>query len=266
MAWRNCRASVMLVNEVNLRWPSRDKASDGTIGDAAHATRNSDHNPWVKVGGQGVVRARDIDKDGIDAAWLVEHLRRLGAGGDPRLVNGGYIIFNRRITNSDFRSWRTYNGSNPHTSHVHVSFTRDATGFDSTNEWGIRSALTPSRTVPVEDDMTPEQDQMLRAVFQQLAGGGATPQKFTGWPTWGGGTGETLTMVDLARRSNVEVRVGRNENNANLAALRAEVSALSKQVGELAAAVRAGGGAASGVPGMAAVYTITGTATPKQGA
>ncbi len=140
MAWRNCKASLVLVEEVNARWPRRDKASDGTIGDAAHATRTSDHNPWVTVAGTGVVRARDIDKDGIDAAWLAEHLRQLGAKGDPRLAGGGYIIFNRRITKPDFSGWRVYTGSNPHTAHLHVSFARDAAGFDSSASWGIATA------------------------------------------------------------------------------------------------------------------------------
>ena len=144
MAWRNCKASVALIGEINAKWPGRDRASDGTIGDASHATRSSDHNPWVIVAGQGVVRARDIDKDGIDANWLAEHLRQLGAKGDPRLAGGGYVIFNRRITNPDFRSWRVYIGSNPHTAHLHVSFSRNASGFDSPAGWGIAAAATPA--------------------------------------------------------------------------------------------------------------------------
>jgi hypothetical protein len=137
MGWRNCEASLVLVREINARWPNRDKASDGTIGDAAHASRSSDHNPWVVVNGQGVVRARDIDRDGIDAGWLAEYLRGLGAKGDPRLTGGGYVIWNRRITTPDFRAWKAYTGSNPHTAHVHVSFSRLRAGFDSTAGWGI---------------------------------------------------------------------------------------------------------------------------------
>lgn len=135
--WRNCRASIVLADEINRRWPARDRASDGTVGDAAHATRASDHNPHVVVAGVGVVRARDIDKDGIDAPWLAEYLRQLGAAGDRRLAGGGYLIFNRRITRADFTGWRAYTGSNPHTSHLHVSFSRNPLGFDSPEPWGI---------------------------------------------------------------------------------------------------------------------------------
>lgn len=132
----------------------------------------------------------------------------------------------------------------------------------------VRSGAQP--TTPVIPGgpgmaMTAEQDRRLTLIFDQLFGPGSTPSKFTGWPGWGGGTGETLTVVDYIRRANVELRVSRNENNANLAAVRAEVSALAKQVGELTAAVRSAGGS-PGVPGMAAVYQITGTATPKPGA
>lgn len=136
--WRNCNASLTLLSAVNSLWPHRDKASDGTIGDAEHATRDSDHNPWVvDANGIGVVRARDTDVDGIDAAWLAERLRLLGAAGDRRLIGGGYVIFNRRITKPDFSGWLAYHGINPHTSHIHTSFSRDAAGYDSSAPWNL---------------------------------------------------------------------------------------------------------------------------------
>ena len=158
--WRNCRASVALINEINALWPNRDRSSDGSIGDAAHATRQSDHNPWVVVDGIGVVRARDIDKDGIPAADIAEYLRQLGARRDPRLYPNGYVIFNRRITSPDFGSWRTYTGSNPHTSHIHVSFSTSKSGFDSDAPWGLVERFRPQpppppRPRPPEDDDMP---------------------------------------------------------------------------------------------------------------
>lgn len=148
MAWRNCNASLTLVSAINARWPNRDKASDGTIGDAAHASRTSDHNPWVKVDGVGVVRASDIDKDGIDANWLAEELRKLGAAGDPRLAGGGYVIWNRRITSPDFSRWNPYNGPNPHTKHVHVSFSTNRAGFDSNAGWAFLGGPAPAPGAP----------------------------------------------------------------------------------------------------------------------
>lgn len=146
MSWRNCKASEALVEEINKRWPKRDKTSDGTIGDAEHASRQSDHNPWVKDSkGVGVVRARDIDKDGIEAEWLAEYLRQAGLKGDPRLKNQGYVIFNHRITSPDFKQWNPYTGANAHEHHVHVSFSVNQSGYDSTASWGIypKVAATP---------------------------------------------------------------------------------------------------------------------------
>lgn len=140
MTWRLAGALVALRNGINAKWPKRDKASDGTIGDAAHALRSSDHNPWVTVAGVGVVRALDVDVDGINAAWLAEQLRKLGAAGDRRLIGGGYVIFNGRITRSDFSGWAVYTGSNPHTKHVHISFSRNVAGFDDGRAWAFLSA------------------------------------------------------------------------------------------------------------------------------
>ena len=205
MGWRNCAASMTLVGEINARWPRRDKASDGTIGDAAHASRNSDHNPWVVVAGTGVVRARDIDKDGIDAPWLAEWLRRRGEAGDPRLTGGGYVIFNRRITSPDFRGWRAYTGSNPHVAHVHVSFSRNAAGFDSRAPWGLGGGTAvpagPATSAPhQEDDMTPEQAQQLALLVTQLVTG--PDPKTWGWPTFPGGSNDRFTVVDYLRKQN----------------------------------------------------------------
>lgn len=149
-SWRNCNSSLTLVAAINARWPNRDKTSDGTIGDAAHATRLSDHNPWVKdSSGIGVVRARDVDKDGIDAAWIVEELRKLGVAGDRRLHNEGYVIFNRRITKPDFSGWAVYTGINPHDKHFHVSFSLDQPGYDDSRPWAfLAGGGTPTPVPP----------------------------------------------------------------------------------------------------------------------
>jgi len=138
MAWRTCFASDTKRAEINARWPARDRRSDGTIGDAAHASRNSDHNPWVQFQGKGIVRADDIDVDGIDGAWYAEHMRLLGAKGDRRLNPGGYVIFNRRIAGAHTGwRWRVYSGSNPHIGHIHVSYSNRISDFDLRQPWGI---------------------------------------------------------------------------------------------------------------------------------
>jgi hypothetical protein len=143
---RPARALEKLRAEINAKWPTRDHASDGVLGDARHAAAGSasDHNPWIQVAGVGVVRGLDVDVDGIDAAWLFEYLRALGAAGDPRLAGGGYLILNGKITAPDFRSVRDYDGPDPHTGHLHVSFSRNPAGFDSPDPWHLEDPVTIS--------------------------------------------------------------------------------------------------------------------------
>lgn len=141
MAWRLAHSLAILKAEVDARWPDRSTVSDGTIGDAAHASRDSDHNPWViDDHGDGVVRARDVTADGIDPDWYAEHLRQLGASGDRRLNPDGYVIWNRRIASAGHApawQWHPYTGSNQHTHHVHLSVTTVQAGYDSGAPWGI---------------------------------------------------------------------------------------------------------------------------------
>lgn len=149
MAWRTAIALDEYRAAVNARYPGRSKVSDGTIGDNAHAGQgsDSDHNPWIMRDGVGVVRAFDLTHDpahGVDCSHLSDLLFEMGKAGDPRLRNGGYLIFDDWITNPDWSSWRRYGGSNPHTSHMHISFSTDA--FDHRGDW---SAAFPTTTPEV---------------------------------------------------------------------------------------------------------------------
>lgn len=153
-------AIVQLRAEVNAACPQRDRTSDGIIGDPRHEALGSasDHNAWL----MDTYRAVDLDRDlqalpRWDAQALAEHIRQLGAAGDPRLVGGGYVIYNRRIA-SDSSGWRwvPYTGSNPHTEHIHVSVTRNPDGFRSAAPWGIApspaAAPTAASTPPLVID------------------------------------------------------------------------------------------------------------------
>lgn len=112
---------------VDRRWPDRDRRSDGWIGDAAHQLRVSDHNPDPRT---GVVRARDLDKDGIVPQVVVA-----SAMLHPAVK---YVIFNRRIYRAADR-WRprVYEGSNPHTGHIHVSIFHTWAAENSTAGWTL---------------------------------------------------------------------------------------------------------------------------------
>ncbi len=113
--WTLHPALIQLRDQINQRWPNRSKKSDGTIGDTAHSSRASDHNPDER----GVVHAMDVthDPSGCDASKLAEVLR---LSKDSRLK---YCIFAGRIFSSTVQpwTWRPYSGSNPHNKHVHVS-------------------------------------------------------------------------------------------------------------------------------------------------
>ena len=115
-------AAASILSQATALWPTRNRASDGLLGDPAHAARTSDHNP----GHNGLVHAADLTHDpaaGVDCNVLAEQIK------DDRRVK--YIIFNRRIwTPTVSRTWRPYSGSNPHTQHMHVSVT-DADEYDS---------------------------------------------------------------------------------------------------------------------------------------
>ena len=138
--WRVAKSLLTLREQVNRKAPRRNKASDGTIGDAGHCQRTSDHNPWVRDGNVGVVTAMDITHHpagGCDANAIAEAIRR---SRDPRVK---YIIWNRRIANSapigrsPAWAWRAYNGSNPHIRHIHISVKPDKANYDSTSLWAI---------------------------------------------------------------------------------------------------------------------------------
>lgn len=149
MSWRVAHSLDVLLEEINAAAPRRSKISDGSIGDAAHASRDSDHNPWVTFQGQGIVRARDFTHDpagGLDCNDLAKALAALIAvGGHPACRSGAYVIWNRRIFSFDRRGegWRAYTGSNPHDHHCHMSVALDPAGFDSRAMWGVMTEEDP---------------------------------------------------------------------------------------------------------------------------
>jgi hypothetical protein len=121
VSWYAASSVKNALAQASALWPNRNKGTDGTIGDPAHAASESDHNPDSK----GCVHAFDLTHDpahGVDTFKLADHLRDR-ANADPafrRVVK--YVISNRRIYNPSISpAWRYYPGDSPHTDHVHVS-------------------------------------------------------------------------------------------------------------------------------------------------
>jgi hypothetical protein len=137
MAWRTANALRRLREQINAMAPQRSKASDGTIGDAAHASRESDHNPWVKDGDMGVVTAIDITDDPAGGCSAKDIVAALIASQDLRIK---YIIWNKQITSATNHPWtpRPYNGKNPHIKHFHLSVKSDPLQYDSVSSWQIK--------------------------------------------------------------------------------------------------------------------------------
>lgn len=131
-SWYLVPSLVKLRDEINARWPRRDKASDGAVGDTSHAARKSSHNPDWRNG--GAVRATDTDSNGVPGREtdLTRALVK-AAIGDPRVW---YVIWNRTIWSRTY-GWRAlrYTGSNPHDKHVHVSVLEDTVKWRDTRNW-----------------------------------------------------------------------------------------------------------------------------------
>ncbi len=136
-SWHLAPSLDQLGDELDAKYPNRSKTYDGTIGDAAHAARASEHNPDRDPDPMplGAVSARDVTAKGIDVQDLLD-----AAIGDPRVW---YVIYRGTIW-SRTHGWkaRRYTGD-PHTFHVHISLVQSKTAHDSRARW-----LTPT-AIPV---------------------------------------------------------------------------------------------------------------------
>ena len=121
------KAASQLREQFDDSYPSRDRTSDGWIGDTRHAARPSDHNPDAN----GWVRAIDVDRDVSGRSKpdlmpdIADQIRLLCKSKREKRI--AYIIFDGRIASSKKSwAWRTYEGSNKHNHHMHISFTKEA--------------------------------------------------------------------------------------------------------------------------------------------
>lgn len=140
MQWRLARSLEKLRSQLDAQYPNRSRDSDGSIGDAAHQARKSDHDP----NSAGVVTAIDVTHDPkhLDGKFLSRQLIK-----DSRVK---YVIFNHQIYRSykPQMDWAAYTGPNAHEHHVHVSVVGDAHEYDDAAPWDLVGApQTPSRRI-----------------------------------------------------------------------------------------------------------------------
>jgi hypothetical protein len=139
---------VVLRGEFDKLGPNRDKGADGSIGDAAHRARVSDHNaddtagsvtPYTDADDRPEVHAIDVDSTGpyesSFGAAVLRVVERHRTGADDRLQN---VIHNRKIYS---RTWgwtaHDYTGDDPHTGHAHFSARYTAAQESDTRPWGV---------------------------------------------------------------------------------------------------------------------------------
>lgn len=111
--WVATKPVRRIIDDFRARFPNKNRAQDGTIGDDAHKLSTSSHNPddtlgsrseYTDVDGTPEVRAADVDArlndpNGITMDDCIQSILRTPADRDRWM----YIIFRRRV-------WRKRNG------------------------------------------------------------------------------------------------------------------------------------------------------------
>ena len=133
-----------MVDEADRIAPNRNRKADGSIGDTAHSSRTSDHNPAP----DGYVYALDLTHAPASGFDAHARARLVVARADRRIK---YVISDRMIARGYDKpgvpawTWTPYSGPNPHTFHAHFSV--DAAFRNDTRPWW--PTATPE---PIEED------------------------------------------------------------------------------------------------------------------
>lgn len=200
---------VRLRDEFNQIAPARDKASDGWIGDSAHSSRSSDHNPDSR----GLVHAIDVDTDLRESDLTMQkcvdkvlsHCRR--SSSDPlneaRLT---YIIWDRHIYEAPGWSKQPYTGSSdPHTNHAHFSAEHVPSLERDTSTWHLEEipvALTAADktwyTQLVDDKVDAAADRIVAAIEKRVGDIVAYPNPDPANPTVAPGTALGWLLSNVA--------------------------------------------------------------------
>ncbi len=230
MAWILVPCLVTLRSEFNALAPDRDKASDGSIGDVAHAQSSSDHNPdetgntpTEDADSINEVHAIDVDKDLRRAGWTMQKaveiiVVRHRQGRDDRLQN---VIYNRVIWS---RSWgwtaRRYTGANAHTQHAHFSARYTTAQERDTRPWGLLEAEDDDMATITQSDFNARMDAWWNARMSPNAKDNPqrTALRVAPWQQTVGRTGRTTHDVLFADMRTTLQKIA-DENPAEAARL-----------------------------------------------
>lgn len=151
--WKLAVPLARLLWEVDVRWPARSRASDGSIGNAAHqaeAGRDLDHDGDVDQHDWALASQHLPDTDGWECALDIT-----SADVDPVLViqavmrhpAAWYVIYDGHIY-SRTHGWvrQPYTGPSKHAEHLHVSTLLTRAAKTSTAPWGLVPVVHPNRT------------------------------------------------------------------------------------------------------------------------
>lgn len=183
MNWRIAEALVQMRAELDTKYPNRDRTSDGAIGDAAHATRTSDHNPWVRdQHNQPVVTAIDVDRDigpGVTSRMLAEFLRLRKDARIKYVISNGQMFSSYSNGQREAWEWGPYTGANGHFEHCHISLLPNQLLYDSKTPWAVAkigdgvAVLAPMPTPPSPSKPRPAAETGLSMPMLKLGSAGA---------------------------------------------------------------------------------------------
>jgi len=158
--WRLAPSLIAYVNEANKYFPGRDKASDGSIGDASHQARPSDHNPdWGTD--PAYVHAVDLDEDltnTIDLKAFAEILRTRRDGRIKYVIYEGRMFASYDTSSRKAWTWGDYSGLNDHLHHLHLSILHTTRARNDTTAWGFANLKAKPTPPPIQPE--PEDDDM----------------------------------------------------------------------------------------------------------
>lgn len=173
---------LVLDAQIEAKAPGRRTGSDGFKGDAAHAARESDHNPEHPPppgNPDNQIDAGDWTHDPSHGADMGEISESIRLSRDRRVR---YVIFNGRIFYGYDRpglpafTWTEYNGSDDHSGHMHVSV--NDIHHDETQPWSIgmnqndekalinriNTMIDMSLVNPFGDGLKPEPNKLAEAL------------------------------------------------------------------------------------------------------